>query len=303
MDVSIIIVNYNTKEIIKNCLKSIYAQTKDISFEVIVSDNGSVDGSSEMLKSEFPQVILIENNANLGFGKANNVAAKNAKGKYFFFLNSDTVLLNNAVKIFFDFAESQFSHREHCIYGCMLTDLRGNIVHSYEKFTPPAKGVFRCIVQTYPHLAGVSSRICLKNDSSTDKQIKTSEIQFIIGADLFVLAEDFYALDGFDEHFFMFFEDEDLCRRALLLEIACCIMQDAKIVHLESRSTKVKSKKIQFFESSFLFYAKRYYSFATNLLIRVFFVLYSFFRLFDFRFSLKEKIEMFSNTVKSVEEK
>ena len=68
MQVSIIIVNYNTKELIKNCINSIYKYTQDIQYEIIVSDNGSTDGSIEMLKSEFPNVILIENNANLGFG-------------------------------------------------------------------------------------------------------------------------------------------------------------------------------------------------------------------------------------------
>ena len=106
-DVSIIIVNYNTKQLLADCLKSIYEQTNNIDFEVIVSDNGSVDGSIEMLKRDFSQVILIENNANLGFGAANNRGLEVAKGKYIFYLNSDTVLLNNAVKIFFDYLEIQ----------------------------------------------------------------------------------------------------------------------------------------------------------------------------------------------------
>ena len=105
-DVSIIIVNYNTMDLTRNCLKSVFEQTKDISFEVIVSDNGSNDGSIEMIKSEFPQVVLIENNANLGFGAANNRGLKMTKGKYIFYLNSDTVLLNNAVKNFFDYWEN-----------------------------------------------------------------------------------------------------------------------------------------------------------------------------------------------------
>ena len=71
MDVSIIIVNFNTKELLSNCINSIYKNTKDITFEIIVSDNGSTDGSIEMLKSTFPNVILLENNQNLGFGTAN----------------------------------------------------------------------------------------------------------------------------------------------------------------------------------------------------------------------------------------
>ena len=88
MDVSIIIVNYNTKNLTINCLSSIYEQTKDISFEIIVSDNGSTDGSIEMIKSNFTKVIVIENKENLGFGKANNRGLKVATGKYIFYLNN-----------------------------------------------------------------------------------------------------------------------------------------------------------------------------------------------------------------------
>ena len=72
MDVSVIIVNYNTKDLLRNCLESVFTQTQGIQFEVIVSDNGSEDGSQDMVRELFPQVILIENNANLGFGSANN---------------------------------------------------------------------------------------------------------------------------------------------------------------------------------------------------------------------------------------
>ena len=132
MNVSVIIVNYNTKELTKNCLASIFEKTKNIDFEVIVSDNGSTDGSIEMIKSDFPQVVLIENNANLGFGKANNIAAKIAKGKYLLFLNSDTILLNNAVKEFFDRAVCE----KNKILGCILVNEIGTPVHSYERFTP-----------------------------------------------------------------------------------------------------------------------------------------------------------------------
>ena len=85
MQVSIIIVNYNTKELLNNCLKSIYKYTKDIDFEIIVSDNGSTDNSISMLKTEFPQVIIVDNGKNLGFGAANNKGLEIAKGKYIFY--------------------------------------------------------------------------------------------------------------------------------------------------------------------------------------------------------------------------
>jgi len=95
-DVSIIIVNYNTCALLRDCLASIYERTGGIAFEVIVSDNGSTDGSIDMIRKEFPQAALIENNANLGFGAANNRGAAVASGEYLLFLNSDTTLENNA---------------------------------------------------------------------------------------------------------------------------------------------------------------------------------------------------------------
>jgi GT2 family glycosyltransferase len=134
MCVSIIIVNYNTKELLHNCLISIYEQTKDIEFEVIVSDNGSVDGAIQMVQLEFPNVIIIKNNMNIGFGAANNKGLDIARGKYVFYLNSDTVLLNNAVKIFYDFWENYSEKDELGAIGCNLLDGNFETTHSAGSF-------------------------------------------------------------------------------------------------------------------------------------------------------------------------
>ena len=93
MDLSVIIVNWNTKKLLEDCLGSIFKFTKDVGFEIIIVDNGSEDGSQSMLKKKFPQVKLIPNKDNLGFAKANNQGIKIAKGKYVLLLNSDTYLL------------------------------------------------------------------------------------------------------------------------------------------------------------------------------------------------------------------
>ena len=155
MQVSIIIVNYNTKELIKNCINSIYKYTQDIQYEIIVSDNGSTDGSIEMLKSEFPNVILIENNANLGFGTANNRGLKIAKGKYIFYLNSDTVLLNNAVKIFYDYWENSSDKENIGALGCNLLDENFNIIHSFENFIN-AKKLLKDLTLDFLHILRLS---------------------------------------------------------------------------------------------------------------------------------------------------
>lgn len=113
MDVSVIIVNYNTKDLILNCIQSIYEKTKDLTFEIIVSDNDSKDDSIKQISSQFPEVKIIENKKNLGFGMANNEGFKIAQGKYVFCLNPDTILINNAIKFLYDFME----HNEECAAG------------------------------------------------------------------------------------------------------------------------------------------------------------------------------------------
>src|SRR3989344_155939 len=97
MDLSVIIVNWNTKKLLEDCLLSIYKYTKGITFEVIVVDNGLSDGSQELVKEKFPKTKLILNKTNLGFTKANNQGIKVAKGKYILLLNSDTYLIENSL--------------------------------------------------------------------------------------------------------------------------------------------------------------------------------------------------------------
>ncbi len=109
MMVSIIIVNFNTKELLKQLLTSITQNVKNVTYEIIVVDNNSTDGSKELLKTLFKKVILIANKSNLGFGKSNNQGAKVAKGKYLLLLNSDTLVCENAIDTMFQFLEKEKS--------------------------------------------------------------------------------------------------------------------------------------------------------------------------------------------------
>jgi GT2 family glycosyltransferase len=117
VDVSVIIVNWNTCDILRDCLRSVYEQTQNISFEVIVIDNASSDGSAAMVKKKFPQVILIENSENRGFAAANNQGIAIARGQNVLLLNSDTLILNNAVAKTVAFADS---HLEAAVVGCRV---------------------------------------------------------------------------------------------------------------------------------------------------------------------------------------
>ena len=240
MDVSVIIVNYNTCEITKNCLKSVLEQTTGIEFEVIVSDNGSKDGSIEMIRTDFPQVILIENNANLGFGTANNRALAVAKGKYVFYLNSDTLLLNNAVKIFFDYWENAGEKETLGALGANLLDMDGHIIHSHGTF-PQIDSVVadtvRALYGTYKLLALnilLKKRIPLcHSEQRTNKLL--GEVDDVVGADLF-LKNDEYAY--FDEQYFMYCEETDLQYRLMQHGKKRLLIDGPEIIHLYGASSK-----------------------------------------------------------------
>jgi GT2 family glycosyltransferase len=117
LDLSIIIVNWNTQDILRDCLRSIYEQGGEIDLEVIVIDNASTDGSVEMVKKDFPQVTLIENSQNRGFAAANNQGIAVARGRYVLLLNSDTVVLDKALQKTVSCAEA---HPEAAVVGCRV---------------------------------------------------------------------------------------------------------------------------------------------------------------------------------------
>lgn len=216
MNVSIIIVNYNTVNLLDNCLSSIYSQTKDITFEIIVSDNGSTDNSIKMIKEKYPKVIVIENNENLGFGAANNKGLAIAKGDYILYLNSDTVLLNNAIKYFFDYFEKNNKDNKLGILGSILLDENFKPSYSYDnlpKFRDIEKELIKMffinIILSFSYLLHIpieKLRSRIKKDIEIDYE-KLKDVEFISGADLFLKNTP---LAKFDESFFLYYEDTKL---------------------------------------------------------------------------------------------
>jgi hypothetical protein len=232
MDVSIIIVNYNTCDITRNCLKSIFEQTKDINFEVIVSDNGSKDGSVEMIKEEFPQVVLIENNANLGFGAANNRGLKIAKGKYIFYLNSDTILLNNAIKIFYDYWENSQEKDKIGALGGNLLNEKKEFMHSYGIFPNFLKEVV--LVASRLILTFFLWLFRLKRKAKTQSEIHKyiGDVDYLTGADLFMRNNQFAF---FDERFFLYYEETYLQKQLKMAGLRRILIDGPEIIHLEGQ--------------------------------------------------------------------
>jgi GT2 family glycosyltransferase len=256
MDVSVIIVNTNTKALLKQCLKSLFEQTQDIAFEVIVVDNSSHDGSSQMVREEFPNVILAESE-NKGFGHANNVGAKYAKGKYLFLLNPDTIVRNNAVKILFDFIDT---HPKAGICGGNLFDEDGNPGYSYNMLLPSILWELNSFCRILDSIYGKN-----KYFNHTGKPLKIKG--YITGADLMINTDLFKQLGGFDTDFFVYFEETELAFRVKKIGYTLYSVPQAEIIHLEGKTfLDNNEKKLEIFMSSRKkYYQKTHNTFTTTI--------------------------------------
>ncbi len=247
MDVSVIIVNYNTRQMTCDCLSSVQKQTKDIDYEIIVVDNASTDDSVAYLKTNFGGIKVISSEQNKGFGKANNIGASYAKGKYLFFLNSDTLLLNNAIKRFYDRMEKDMTLGAA---GGILQDEAGQTAQSYNCFPSP-KSEIKYIID----------KLCCR---STIPATPTEAIyvDFISGADLFISKELFNRLNGFDPVYFMYYEETDLQKRMASLGLKRIILPGVRIMHLEGGSFLKKGLSFDRFmisQKSMNYYISKHY--------------------------------------------
>lgn len=237
MDVSVIIVNYNTLELTKNTIDSVIEKTKELNYEIILVDNASIDGSVEFFEKEYKnKIVLIKNNENLGFGKANNKGAKVAKGKYIFLLNSDTLLINNAIKILFDFMEK---YKRTGICGGNLYTQELEPTHSYrEKITSP-------LTEFNQYLNPIVriKKFFYKKRNDFNYTNKNLNIGYVIGADLMISKELFLKVGGFDEKIFMYYEDVELCYRVKKQGLKIYNVPLAKIIHLEGKSFNFKEER------------------------------------------------------------
>jgi GT2 family glycosyltransferase len=227
MNVSIIIVSYNTKALLKQCLLSVFEKTRDIAFEVIVVDNSSHDGSPQMVREEFPNVMLVESE-NKGFGHANNVGAKYAKGKYLFLLNPDTIVLNNAVKILFDFIDN---HPKVGICG-------GNLFGADDKKPATSYHMFlpSILLELDIFFARILKKLLYGKNASFNHTPRPKKVGYIIGADLMIRTDLFLCLNGFDTDFFVYYEETELTFRVKKAGHEVFSVPQAEIIHLEGQT-------------------------------------------------------------------
>ena len=250
MDVSIIIVNYNTHTLTSNCIDSIVKNTKDVEYEIILVDNASTDGSKELFEDD-SRIKYIYSNKNLGFGRANNLGFKYASGKYVLLLNSDTLLLNNGVYLFWKQAEEL--KEDVACFGTQLLDKNCKPTHSY--------GEFPSIISTFKTLLYLAKR---KFPEIIVFSNYPQNVDYITGADLFIRKDVIDKLGFFSSDFFMYYEETEMQFRYAKAGYTSLIISGPEIIHLEGASVseggnkRKGSKRIMFFTGMYLFMKKRY---------------------------------------------
>lgn len=255
MSVSIIIVNYNTLQLTKNCIESIIAKTYGVEYEIILVDNASLDGSQKAFEFD-KRLLFVEAGRNLGFGKANNLGVGQAKGDYIFFLNSDTLLLNNAIYEMWRYCET---HKNDNIggLGCILCDGNNHRCHSYAKLN-----TWKDIVKSYflaPYNKKKAKEIMAID--SEDESKEAFEVGYVTGADLFVSRKVIDECGCFDPDFFMYSEESEMQWRFREHGYKNMIIKSPKIMHLEGMSQAKKKlptmKKIIMTQSSLYLFVKK----------------------------------------------
>lgn len=253
-DVSIIIVNWNTRDILRDCLKSVYEETKDIRFEVILIDNASSDGSVEMVRREFPQVILIENLENRGFASGNNQGIRVAKGQYVLLLNSDTVVLDEAIQKSVYFAES---HQGAAVVGCKVLNPDRTLQLTCSMF-PSLLNLF--LAATYLYKLSQHNRFLGREQMRWWRRNDVREVDVVTGCFMLVRRTAFEQVGLMDEQFFMYAEEADWCFRFRKAGWETLFYPDAQIIHLGGQSSKqVEVKMIIQLRKAILQFIKKNY--------------------------------------------
>lgn len=234
--VSVIILSYNTKDLLRACLNSVFTHTKDIISEVIVVDNASHDDSVSMVKSEFKQVVLLENKENLGFSKGCNLGAKRAKGKYLFFLNSDTEIVDDMLRR----ALSLFKqNRDIAVVGGLLKNQDGTTSRSHGKFFT---------------FSSIFSMLFLRERFVADN--KEQMVDWVSGGCMLVKRDIFEKVHGFDEHFFMYIEDAEICYRIKHLGYSIMYYPEFSVKHKAQGSSNRSFAIVEIYKGILYYYKK-----------------------------------------------
>jgi len=256
MKLSIIIVNYNVKYFLQQCLYSVKKAIKNTEAEIIVADNNSVDSSCSMIRSEFPEVILINNKENIGFSKANNQAIKISKGQYVLLLNPDTVVQEDTFEKCIHFMDN---HQEAGALGVKMIDGKGN-------FLPESKRALPTPEVAFYKISGLSflfpkSKIFGRYHLGYLNKNKINEVDILSGAYMFIRKSALEKTGNLDEAFFMYGEDVDLSYRLLKAGFKNYYFPETTIIHYKGESTRKGSiNYVMIFYNAMIIFVKKHFN-------------------------------------------
>ncbi|AQT69453.1 N-acetylglucosaminyl-diphospho-decaprenol L-rhamnosyltransferase [Anaerohalosphaera lusitana] len=272
MDLSIIIVSWNTKQVLHDCLESVYQQTAGVDFEVIVVDNASSDGSPHMVAHNFPQATLVSNEDNRGFAAANNQGIQKASGEYVLLLNSDTIVLDNAISRTLEFAKQQ---NDTAVTGCKVLNQDGSLQRScfmYPSLTNMFMSTFY-LNKIFPRSTFFGREAMTWWDREDSR-----EVEVVTGCFMLVKKEAIDRVGMMDEDYFMYGEETDWCYRFNKNGYKIRFTPEGQIIHLGGQSTRqVKPEMIIQLKLSILRFIRKQKGFFAHkvaaMLMIVFFAL------------------------------
>jgi hypothetical protein len=254
-ELSVIILTHNTRELVSSCLQSVFEHTSGISFEVIVVDNASTDGTREMIARDFSSVRYLYNLKNTGFTRGNNQGIRISRGKYVLLLNSDTKVLDNALSQMVGFMDS---NTDCGIMGCKLLNPDGSIQYSCRRFPSYHTAFFNrysILTRLFPQNRFSQSYLM----SSFDHNM-TREVDWVSGAALLARRKAFDEVGILDERFISYSEDVDWCYRMHDAGWKVCFYPEARIVHYIGQTTRRHMIRYTIIRhmSMYQFYRKHY---------------------------------------------
>jgi len=258
--VSILIVSWNTREILRDCLRTVYEQTKDVRFEVIVVDNASQDGSAEMVKKDFPQAVLLANTANRGFAAANNQGIEAAKGRYVLLLNPDTLILDGAIDKMVSFAEA---HAAAAAVACRV--LNADKTWQPTCFLFPS-ALSLLIAALYLNRLWPRNRFCGRERMTWWDGLDARAVDVVAGCFILVRREAIERVGVLDETYFMYGEEADWCYRFQKAGWKVLYTPIAQIVHLGGvSSAQVKGPMCLQLRASILLFLRKHEGLASYI--------------------------------------
>ena len=278
MQLSVIILNYNVRYFLEQCVLSVQEALSNIDGEIIVVDNNSSDASCQMMKTLFPNVKLIENKTNSGFPKGNNIGVAEAKGDYICILNPDTVVAEDTFEKILAFAEKQ---SDLGIVGCKLIDGTGKFLPESKRGIPSPWVAFTKITGLYHFFP--KNKLFNQYYAQDLNENETGKVAILVGA-FMVMKRDLYSdLKGFDENCFMYSDDIDLSYRSLLQGKSNYYFHETSVIHYKGESTVKDKKYMKRFQEAMNFFYKKHFKVSVffSLFMKIGIVFFSLIKAFQ----------------------